>query len=107
MFGGDGNDRFIFRFFDDLTTDASTTDRIRDFERGERIDLQMDANPFTFGVENFRFVKDFSGAIGEVTIEKQGGKTVHVLGDLNGDSTADFLFVVSGVSSLGRSDFIL
>jgi serralysin len=82
-------------------------DRIRDFAPGEdRIDLsriETDANN-----DSFTFVggAEFTETAGELRVERSGGSTL-VLGDTDGDGTADFALRLNGNVALTADDILL
>lgn len=109
--GGAGADRFEFRGWRQSETDAR--DVITDFSvaEGDRIDLShIDAvrgrnNP---GDQSFDFIGEraFSGERGELRFAADGNDLV-VQADRNGDGTADFEILLSGVSQIAEDNFIL
>jgi Ca2+-binding RTX toxin-like protein len=106
--GGAGADTFRIGYWESGTfTDADT---ITDFTVGvDKIDLSpWDANTAVAGDQAFTFVGTaaFSGAAGELRFYDDGVNT-YVLGDINGDSIADFEIVLYGVMAPTASDFIL
>ena len=62
------------------------------------------------GNNKFSFVagpdSSLNGKAGELCWYKQGGKTF-VMGDVDGNRTADFILELSGAKSLTAGDFIL
>ena len=108
--GGSGADYFAFRARTDSTVTLDGRDTITDFRHGDadRIDLRnLDA--IAGGANNaFRFIGTdaFSDTAGELRIRDTGTGFV-VLGDVNGDGTADFAILVQNVTSLIRGDFVL
>jgi serralysin len=107
--GGSGADTFVYMALSDLTKSFSTTDQIMDFQRGDRISLDFDANILAAGVQNFRLVSGYTGSAGQLLALKNAATpgVVYVAGDVNGDRASDFFLIVRGVSSLGAGDFIL
>jgi Ca2+-binding RTX toxin-like protein len=112
LFGGTGADKFVFRD-GDLGTTSATTDWIHDFSHseGDRIKLTpMDANTANGSGtnEDFTFIgtSGFHNVAGELRYEQVGGNT-YVLGDTDGDGTADFMIGIDGLHSLVAGDFIL
>jgi len=107
MTGGAGNDRFQIGYYESgVFTDADT---ITDFTAGDLIDVSgWDANTAVGGDQAFTFVGTaaFSGAAGELRYFDDGVDT-HVLGDINGDSVADFEIVLSGIIVPTAADFVL
>jgi hypothetical protein len=106
--GGDGHDKFVFKAFSDSGKVATTRDVIADFTHGDRIDLSaMDANSHSSGNQRFSLVSDFTGVCGQVQADKNA-KGFLVMGDVNGDKTADFsLQVHTELANLRSYDFIL
>jgi Ca2+-binding RTX toxin-like protein len=109
MIGGDGSDTFVFTATSDST--SSARDTIVDFEEGvDKIDLSaIDANTASgaFGNQNFMFVGSNAIAVANsVTFAQNGGNTV-VSAEINGNSTADLVIVLSGLHTLTANDFIL
>lgn len=85
-------------------------DRIMDFVRGEDlIDLSgIDAHAGAAGNQNFHFTgaQPFFGSEGDLwTRSTFLGAMVE--GDVNGDGSADFAILVTGVWGLEASDFVL
>ncbi|MEA3013211.1 MAG: hypothetical protein QOD42_1756 [Sphingomonadales bacterium] len=104
--GGRGADLFVFREVD------AGRDLIADFDSGEgdRIDLSgIDAVPETpFDEDAFLFVGGaaFSGTAGELRVAAATGGW-EVSGDCDGDSRADFTFLVASPAPLLAGDFVL
>ena len=108
--GGTGAD--VFHFSKGGTSaDAKTADRIVDFHQVEHdlLDLSdYDANPATKKVTDpFTFIgaSAFSGAVGELRYQFDGGDTL-LSGDLTGDRVADFIVKLTGSIALTRADFL-
>lgn len=113
LIGGDGADHFVFTAPGEIggTAKNSRMDRIADFNSGEgdRISLyRMDADWRTAGNQEFtwRGTEGFTGNGGELRTTTSGNKTL-VLGDSNGDGTADFTLELTGLITLDASDFLL
>ncbi|MEO7220992.1 MAG: RTX toxin, partial [Devosia sp.] len=75
------------------------------------IDLAtIDANSTTSGNGTFKFKANadssLNGKAGELCWYKQDGKTF-VIGDVDGNKTADFILELTGSKSLTAGDFIL
>ena len=110
MEGGAGADRFVFAALTDFGA-SPHLDVIADFSHaeGDRIQLLgIDADANTAGDQAFAYigVAAFGHHAGELhTVAVTGG--LQVEGDLDGDGTADFAFLVQGVASLTGADFIL
>jgi predicted extracellular nuclease len=100
IFGGNGTDRFVFGA-------GSGTDAIRDFARGEKIDLTLiDANTAAADVQTFTYVGSaaFSGQAGELRVFTQSGLGI-IEGDVDGNGVADF--VISVNQPITQGDLIL
>lgn len=105
--GADGD---VFRF-DDGHSPVAQRDFIHDFETGlDTLDLsRIDANSRLAGDQAFSFVRFFTGSAGQLTIAPSTSGIVTVLGDVNGDRTADFaidIFVGAG-NALSLDDIIV
>jgi serralysin len=102
--GGAGADIFDFNSVRDSL--SSARDTIQDFLRGsDRIDLRtIDANAAAGGDQAFFFIGNtsFTGQSGQLAFA--GGV---LSGDVNGDRTADFRINVTGLSTMGATDFYL
>jgi subtilisin-like proprotein convertase family protein len=103
--GGTGADKFIYLSLLDSPLGASA-DTITDFAAGsDKIDLaKIDANTFLKRDQAFSFIgsNTFSGTAGELNLV--GGI---LSGDVNGDTVADFEIILTGISVLSATDFIL
>jgi serralysin len=111
VYGGTGADTFIFSSASDSTYAVAGRDSIFDFSTADRdkIDLAgIDANPNIADYQSFiwRGAAGFTGTEGELRVVNSGLNTL-VLGDINGDGTADFSIVVRGKNDMTASDFIL
>lgn len=109
--GGRGADRFVFTDPTEARISLSRAEIIEDFSRrqGDKIDLsQIDARTGP-GNQAFTFIgdEDFSGRRGELRFTQNSSDDLLVQGDVNGDGSADFQFLVAGVASLLASDFLL
>jgi len=106
LIGGLGADRFIMRDNDNGMVDI---DRILDFSSGEdRIDLRsLDADITSDGNQAFEFVgaHAFSGVAGELRYSVDGNG-ITILGDMDGDGTADFQLMLEGVDELTSADIL-
>jgi len=112
--GGAGADTFVFTSVNDSPNGTGTQDIIinNDFTTGvDKINLtEIDANTATGGNDAFTFV------IGDHTTPQANSITWHydsgtnntiISGDVNGDTSADFLIVLSGNKFLTAADFLL
>lgn len=116
--GGSGNDTFVFKSVSEASSSPSSSARdvITDFSRNaDHIDLSaIDANTSSSGNQAFSFRSaegsSFTGSKGQLIFDKTGSgtsaKTI-VMGDLNGDRTADFHIELKGHINLSAGDFIL
>lgn len=108
LVGGAGADAFVFRSVRDSTPERRDT--IRDFGTGkDLINLKaIDADETHRGNQAFDFIGDgrFSGAAGELRAVVSGKATV-ILGDTDGDRSADFALRLSGHHTLDADDFVL
>ena len=92
LIGGNGNDIFLF-------TETGGEDRIRDFRRGDRIDLSE------FGSLTFVGGDSFDGdGDGEVRSYREGGQNF-LEGDIDGDGDVDFTILTNVL--IRESDLIL
>jgi serralysin len=109
LLGGSGVDRFDFNSVADSSgVNASLRDVIMDFSRDDVIDVStIDARPTLTGNQALSFVVNFTGVAGQLQYDKILTTEFLVTVDLNGDRIADFGFVVRGVTTLVREDFIL
>jgi len=107
--GGTGADTFEYDAIGESTANAQR-DRIMDFVSadGDRIDLlTIDANTTTGGNQAFAFIGTaaYSGA-GQLRYTVANGSAI-LRGDVNGDGADDFQILVSGVTALAATDFVL
>ena len=93
--GGVGNDIFKYNALAELGNQSST-DMITDFSVGDKIDLSA-ITGLTFNATGV-----FSGAVNEI-ISKYGELDI----DINGDKVMDCGLILTGVTSLVATDFIL
>jgi Ca2+-binding RTX toxin-like protein len=112
--GAGGADRFVFEEISDLSATRGTSDQILDFSagQGDRIDLSgLDANLLIEGDQAFTFFRSAPStpSAGALWIEAISTKNVNLLGDIDGDGSADFLIHVTSivVETLPHSGFIL
>ena len=109
--GGSGADLFAFHDGDFGGSTTSTADRILDFNaaQGDRIHLgSVDAKSGTPANDAFSFIgaASFSGMAGQLRTFQHAGDTFFA-GDLNGDSSADFMVRVVGSHTLTAGNFVL
>lgn len=107
MIGDEGRDVFAFASLQDFTAmSSSACDVIADFKRGEDIvDLSGVAKELG-GAFRFSAAQNFSGRFGELIFQQRNGAG-YLLGDLNGDSNADFRIQLNGVTSFAATDLRL
>lgn len=107
--GGGGADSF--RFTEVQRKSALDVDVVRDFQQGlDVIDLgRIDANAAIDLDQAFVFIGTdaFSGAAGELRAEVTASGKTRIFGDVDGNSRADFVIVLSGAFTLTDDDFIL
>ena len=106
--GGAGNDRFVFTNLSDSKPTRDGMDLIKDFGKGDVIDLSgIDANSSLGGNQSFKFIgsQGFTKQAGELNVVKEDGNTF-VQGDSNGDGVADFQVALLGQPSLTASSFV-
>lgn len=112
MTGGTGADFFVFDDRDFGGATMKSADRILDFNRaeGDRIDLKLvDSRTASSTVDNaFTFIgtKAFSKVAGELRSVQSSGNT-YVLGDTDGNGTADFMIRIDGLHTFVSTDFVL
>jgi hypothetical protein len=104
------SDVFVFGGLADSGTTAATRDIISDFQDGlDKIDLSgIDADTGTGANDAFSFIgaAAFSNVAGELRVANYSGG-VYVLGDVNGDGSADVSVALRGTHSLTATDFLL
>ncbi len=108
LIGGAGNDRFVFSNLSDSKPARDGMDLIKDFGKGDIIDLSgIDANSTASGNQSFKFIgsQEFTKQAGELNVVKEDGNTF-VQGDSNGDGVADFQVALLGQPSLTASSFV-
>jgi hypothetical protein len=92
--GGGGNDVFLYQALGD--SDLANRDTIKDLAAGDLIDLSaIDANGTKAGDQAFHLVSAFTGHAGELALVLTGHQTL-LLGDVDGDATADLVIKLSG-----------
>lgn len=117
MTGGTGKDTFVYRSTEESGPGAAR-DIILDFNPGEsnsshdKIDVSaIDAKEGTAGNQSFKYIgnKSFSDSKGELRI-KEDGNDIKVLGDTDGDGSADIEILLDGedrTSRFSEKDFKL
>jgi Ca2+-binding RTX toxin-like protein len=107
--GNGGNDTFKWMASGDAGTGA-LADTITDFVQGaERIDLSaIDSIPGTGNNDAFTFLGTgaFTNNAGQLRYDVTGGHA-HIFADLDGNGVADMEIILSNVTTLVGSDFIL
>lgn len=103
LWGGAGPDRFVF------SSTNIGTDRIKDFAKGDRIDLSgIDANTKLAGNQVFNFIGSaWLGSAGDLGFYRDARGHTSVQGDVNDDGKYDFNIQLDGHYSFTASDFIL
>lgn len=108
--GGQGSDTFHYDTLSDSSA-GTNSDVIADFASGaDHIDLSgVDADTTLSGNQAFTFIgaADFSSAAGQLRIDTSDPSQTLVLGDVNGDGTADFQIDLTGSVHVMASDFLL
>ncbi|MFV3130310.1 hypothetical protein [Niveispirillum sp. KHB5.9] len=107
--GGSGADRFVLAAVAESTVATPIT--IADFSsaEGDRIDLSgIDANSATPIDDAFTFlgVAAFTNVAGQLRIQVVG-TDLQLLGDINGDGTADFAITLTALTTLTAGDIVL
>jgi Ca2+-binding RTX toxin-like protein len=109
--GGTGADRFDFNALAEMGLSSSTWDTITDFKtsEGDKIDLLgVDANTALTGNQAFTYLGAVSTFTGNATGQLRFDATAHILyGSTDADTAAEFAIVLTGVSSLATTDFVL
>ena len=107
--GGLGADRFDFNWM--IESAGASIDTIADFShvKLDKIDLStIDAKSGTVLINDaFTFIGNniaFGNIAGQMMFDSA---TNSIYGDVNGDSAADFQIILTGVTSLLATDFIL
>jgi Ca2+-binding RTX toxin-like protein len=111
--GGAGADKFKFNSIAETGKKATTRDTISDFKhsQGDKIDLSaIDADTVVAGNNAFTSLtvgNAFSGSFANRS-DLYFDKTAHILyGNNDADATADFSILLSGVTTLSKTDFVL
>lgn len=109
--GSTGADRFDFNALAEMGLTSSTRDIITDFKTSEvdRIDLLgVDANTALTGNQAFTFIGTVSAFTGNATGQLRFDAINKILyGSTDADTAAEFAIVLTGVSSLSATDFVL
>ena len=109
--GGIGADRFDFNGLAELGLISSTTDTIAHFKTSEGDKsylLDLDANDALAGLQKFNFVGTASTFTGDATGQLRFDAATHILyGSTDVDTAAEFVIVLTGVSSLASADLVL
>lgn len=95
LWGDSGKDHFIFAALNEMGK-GNKADVVEDFETGDKIDLS--------GAGSFTYIhgQSFHNVAGELRFANGS-----LLGDVDGDGTADFAIKVKDVNMLQDSDLIL
>lgn len=105
--GGTGSDVFVYKNINESLATVAR-DKIIDFVLGEDlIDLSLiDADSSLAGDQAFNYVGTtaFTGVAGQLRYASASGL---VMGDVNGDGTADFHIELLGKPSISAADFVL
>ena len=108
--GGSGADVFHFGALNHTTASATTADTITDFNtlEGDRIHLAaIDANTTIAGDDAFAFIGNAGfTAAGQLRYENVAGET-RIMGDVDGNGSADFVIVLEGTMTLVENNFVL
>jgi len=110
MTGGVGSDTFDFNKTIE-TAVGGERDRITDFSQGEDvIDVAgIDAKSGVGGNQAFTFIgaAAFSNSAGELRVSTTASGNTIIAGDTDGDGSADFHILATGVTGLTVGDFVL
>lgn len=110
LYGGLGADNFVY-FHGFISDTLIIKDVVHDFSRAQGDHMYFanaDANPDAPGLQtfNWRGASAFTGAAGQLRVINVGANSL-ILGDLDGDKSADFSIEVLGVNNMIKSDFLL
>lgn len=106
LIGGNGEDIYDFNSVKELGTTANSTDEIRGFATGDKIDISgIDANEDLGGNQDFVITTSLTGA-GQITITQNATKTI-IRGSTDADTDAEFMIVLNAPISLTAADFVL
>jgi Ca2+-binding RTX toxin-like protein len=107
--GNGGADKFHYNVLSESR--SSAPDQILDFVPGtDKVDLKgVDAVGGVTGNQAFSFIGEsgFSNVAGQLRVDHSDSDRTVVMGDVNGDGTADFSIVLMGSLTLSASNFIL
>ena len=106
LIGGNGDDVYDFNNINELGSTGATTDLIRGFATGDRIDISgIDANDSQAGNQAFTIAASLTGA-GLITISQNAARTI-IRGSIDADADAEFVIVLDAPTALTAADFIL
>lgn len=108
LYGGADNDRFVFN--DVAESTETSSDWIRGWNVGDRIDLSaIDAHAFGPGDQAFIYIgaADFSAGGGQLQVVTTDSGNTIIRGDTDGDLRADLTIKLAGTPGLGASSFVL
>lgn len=107
LIGGGGKDVYGFNKSSELTTESATTDVIRGFAGGDRIDLSGIDAALSLGKDQ-AFVFQTAPLTGEaqVTFALAGATTI-ISGSTDSDADAEFVIVLNKAFGLTATDFVL
>ncbi len=97
--GGAGADTFVYQSTSDSTRTQSDT--ITDFSHAEGDKIDVSA------IADFTFVDHLTHHADQLAVIDMGGGLYQVVGDVNGDGTADFAILVHSSTALVAGDFVL
>jgi Ca2+-binding RTX toxin-like protein len=108
LYGGADNDRFVFN--DVAESTETSSDWIRGWNVGDRIDLSaIDAHAFGPFDQAFIYIgaADFSSGGGQLQVRTTDSGNTIIRGDTDGDLRADLTIKLAGTPGLGASSFVL
>ena len=111
LFGGPDADTFVYNSLVDSPVGTGNRDRIQHYSsaQGDQIDLSgIDADVNTAGDDGFTFIgtSGFSGTAGELRVADVGPNLI-VMGDVDGNGTADFEIFIANTAGISAGDFVL